>query len=136
MKLVIPKSIANVHLLQGDSNAKPGSIVAPLNGPYPVFYDGARSDKKAGNLDYIKADLKAFTTMPLGTIIETFCQLALKQLHDMMELLGKMNNVEKKQQIIVTCLRIREMAYKMTILTDFVKARHSDLHLASVCNLT
>lgn len=125
MKLVIPKSIPNVHLLQADVKG-PGSI-PPLSGAYPVFYDGAKSGKKPQSGKKLQT-----RTIPFGDLLSTALQLAYKQLQDLMELLPKMNNVEKKQQIINGCLRIREQMYKIAVLTDFLAARGTDLALAEV----
>ncbi len=125
MKLVIPKTIPNVHLLQQDKSAQ---NTPPVSGAYPIFYDGARSSKKPVH-HYGEF---APNIVKLGDLLSTSCQFAYKSLIDMIELLPKMNNVEKKQMIISTCLRIRELFYKLTVLVEFLSARKDDIILANV----
>jgi len=124
MKLVIPKTIPNVHLLQADSK---GPAVAPLSGAYPVFYDGARSNKRP--TVSLESDM---ATISLGDLTATACQLGYKQINDIMELLPRMNNVEKKQQLLATLLRVRELFYKIAVVTDFLAVRQNDMTLTEV----
>lgn len=122
MKLVIPKSIPNVHLLQADRS----HAVPPLSGAYPVFHDGAKSGRRP-------VDHTDGAGVPLGDLLATACQLASKQLRDCLESLSRnMNSVERRRELIGACLRLRELFFKLAILTDFLLARRNDIHLAQV----
>lgn len=62
----------------------------------------------------------------------TAAQLVYKQLEDMMDVLPKMNNIERKQHIISMALKGRELFYKLAIISDFMAARSKDVYLANV----
>lgn len=129
MKLFIPKSVATAHLLQTERPP----IAPPLSGAYPSFHDGARSTKHPREAaGQSPPDLPVAQSIALGSLLSTASQLAYKQLEDMMELLPRMSNIERKQQIIGTCLRLRELFFKLAVLVDFMASRATDLALASV----
>lgn len=123
MKLVIPKSVANVHLLQTEK-----AVAVPLAGNYPVFHDGAKSGKRlAAHLAQSLPD-----SFALEDLVETSFQLAYKQLMDLIELFPRMSNIERKQHLIGALLKVREAFYKLIIVCDFIRARQNDLILANV----
>ena len=122
MKLVIPKSIPNVHLLQADKS----HAVPPLSGPYPIFHDGARSTRRPSTS-------AAEHGLPFGDLLVTACQLALKQLREVVELLPRMgSSVERRRELMGVCLRCRELFFKLALLADFQSARSNDVALAEV----